>query len=254
MDFAPDIRPPSSTEKDRTDLVDFIDLGRISYAHAYAIQKEAHERVVAARPAIGAPFSAALRAGAVYFLEHHPAVVTVSRRIDAQKNVLFSQEQLAQRGVECVETDRGGDVTWHGPGQIVVYLILDLNRLGLRVNGYLRMLEAVVIETLADFGVVGERDPTATGVWVNGRKICAMGVRLSRWVSMHGIALNVNPDLKQFDLIVPCGLVGRGVTSLEKELSSKAPTLAEVKKALELRLNRALMAAAESAAAAGSSS
>ncbi|MEI6878198.1 MAG: lipoyl(octanoyl) transferase LipB [Planctomycetota bacterium] len=257
MDSSPKIRSELPSKKDRADcadLVEFIDLGALSYARAYAIQKEAHERVVAARPEMGAPFSAQLRAGEIYFLEHHPAVVTVSRRIDAQKNVLFSQEQLAQRGVECVETDRGGDVTWHGAGQLVVYLILDLNRLGLRVNGYLRMLEGVVIETLADFGVVGERDPCATGVWVNGRKICAMGVRLSRWVSMHGIALNVNPDLKQFDLIVPCGLVGRGVTSLQSELASKAPTLAEVKKALAFRLNLALSAAGQAAAEAGESS
>lgn len=254
MDHSPKIRPTLPAEKERADcadLVDFIDLGAISYARAYVIQKETHERVVAARAPIGAPFSAKLRAGTVYFLEHDPAVVTVSRRIDARKNVLISQEQLAQLGVQCVETDRGGDVTWHGPGQIVVYLILDLNRLGLRVNGYLRMLEGVVIEMLADFGVVGERDPSATGVWVNGRKICAIGVRLSRWVSMHGIALNVNPDLRQFDLIVPCGLVGRGVTSLESELSAKVPSLEEVKKSLEFRLNCALSAAGQAAAAAG---
>ena len=257
MDSSPKIRSELPSEKDRAecvDLVDFIDLGTISYAKAYLIQKETHERVVAARPAMSAPFSAQLRAGVIYFLEHDPAVVTVSRRIDARKNVLFSPEQLAQRGVECVETDRGGDVTWHGPGQLVVYLILDLNRLGLRVNGYLRMLEGVVIETLGDFGVVGERDPDATGVWVNGRKICAMGVRLSRWVSMHGIALNVNPDLRQFDLIVPCGLVGRGVTSLESELAAKTPTLAVVKKALTFRLNSALSAAGRAAAVAGESS
>lgn len=248
MDSSQEIRPLQPTENG---LVDFIDLGAVSYAHAYAIQREAHERVVAARPAMGAPFSAALRAGVVYFLEHNPAVVTVSRRQEARKHVLFSQAQLAERGVECVETDRGGDVTWHGPGQIVVYLILDLNRLGLRVHGYLRMLEGAVIETLADFGVVGQRDPAATGVWVNDRKICAMGVRLSRWVSMHGIALNVNPDLRQFELIVPCGLVGREVTSFERELSPKAPSPAEVKKALAFRLNDAILKAAHSAAALG---
>lgn len=229
-------------------FVEFVDLGSISYANAYELQRQTHERVVAARAPIGAPFCPSLRGGVVYFLQHNPAVVTISRRHDARKNVLASAEQLARHGVECVETDRGGDVTWHGPGQIVVYLILDLNRLGLRVHGYLRMLEGAVIETLADFAVTGRRDPTATGVWVGESKICAMGVRLSRWVSMHGIALNVNPDLGQFDLIIPCGLVGRGVTSLKRELPGRCPTMGAVQNALALRLNQAICAAGRDAA------
>ncbi len=230
-------------------LVEFIDLGALSYTRAYEIQRDTHARVVAARPPLDAPFSAAARGGVAYFLTHQPAVVTVSRRVGAASNVLKSKAQLEVLGVECVETDRGGDVTWHGPGQIVVYLILDLNRLGLRVGGYLRMLEGAVIEALADFGIRGERDPTATGVWVEGRKICAMGVRLSRWVSMHGIALNVNPDLAQFDLIVPCGLVGRQVTSVAKELGSGAPEFARVKQVLAFRLNQAIRRAATAAEA-----
>lgn len=231
-------------------MVEFIDLGAISYADAYDLQRATHERVVASRGAVDAPFSPALRAGVVYLLEHSPAVVTVSRRADAPKNVLLSREQLAARGIECVETDRGGDVTWHGPGQVVVYLILDLNRLGLRVHGYLRMLEGVVIATLADFGVHGVRDATATGVWVGApesRKICAMGVRLSRWVSMHGIALNVSPQLSQFDVIVPCGLAGRGVTSVARELGTAAPTVDAVKKSLVFRLQLAISEAARAA-------
>lgn len=135
-----------------------------------------------------------------------------------------------------VETDRGGDVTWHGRGQIVAYLVLDLNRLGLRVNGYLRMLEGAVIDTLAQVGIEGSRDVSATGVWVGERKICAMGVRLSRWVSMHGLALNVAPDLDQFGLIVPCGLVGRPVTSIQRELGSNSPGVAEMKRILQRNL------------------
>ena len=230
-------------------LTEYIDLGVISYAKAYEIQVASHARVVAARQPMDAPFSPAQRAGVVYFLEHVPAVVTVSRRIDARRNLLRTPEQLAALGVECVETDRGGDVTWHGPGQIVVYLILDLNRLGLRVNGYLRMLEGAVIETLAHFGVHGERDPGATGVWVGNQKICAMGVKLARWVSMHGIALNVNPNLSQFDLIVPCGLLGRGVTSVDRESPSVAPDLPEVREVLAFRLQQAILSAAASAQA-----
>ncbi|MSR69344.1 MAG: lipoyl(octanoyl) transferase LipB [Phycisphaerales bacterium] len=233
-------------------LVEVVDLGDISYAAAYDLQRAAHERVVASRGAIDAPFSPAQRAGVIYVLEHTPAVVTVSRRADAQKNVLLSRDQLAARAIECVETDRGGDVTWHGPGQIVVYLILDLNRLGLRVHGYLRMLEGAVIATLADFDVTAQRDAAATGVWVghpDSRKICAMGVRLSRWVSMHGIALNVSCDLNQFEVIVPCGLAGRGVTSLARELGARAPTVAQVKEVLVFRLQEAISAAARAAAA-----
>jgi len=231
-------------------LVEFIDLGSISYANAYEVQRQAHERVVAARAPMDAPFCPSLRAGVVYFLQHNPAVVTISRRQEARKNVLASAEQLAARGIECVETDRGGDVTWHGPGQIVVYLVLDLNRLGLRVHGYLRMLEGAVLATLADFAVTGRCDPTATGVWVGESKICAMGVRLSRWVSMHGIALNVNPDLESFDLIVPCGLVGRGVTSLKRELKVHCPSIGDVQNALAIRLNQAICAAGRDAAVA----
>ena len=231
-------------------LVQCIDLGRISYAAAYELQRAAHARVVASRPPIDAAFSSAQKAGVIYLLEHDPAVVTVSRRQGAQAHVLLSREQLAARDTECVETDRGGDVTWHGPGQLVVYLILDLNRLGLRVHGYLRMLEGAVISTLADFGVKGVRDEAATGVWVGPsptRKICAMGVRLSRWVSMHGIALNVSCDLRQFDSIVPCGLAGRGVTSLARECPQCAPTIDEVKKVLARRLNEAISKAANAA-------
>ncbi len=224
--------------------VEVIDLGRISYADAYAIQRVAQEEVIAAR-GVGDPNRAS--AGRIYLLEHDPAVVTVSRRVGAAKNVLVSAERLAALGIDLVETDRGGDVTWHGPGQIVVYLVLDLNKLGLRIHGYLRLLEQAVIDTLAGLGVAAARDETATGVWVGSRKICAMGVRLSRWVSMHGIALNVEPDLSQFDLIVPCGLVGRGVTSLKRELADRCPSIAEMKALLAAKLVAALEDAATAA-------
>ena len=133
-----------------------------------------------------------------------------------------------------VETDRGGDITYHGPGQLVAYPILDLNLLGLRIHPYMRLLEEVVIRTLAEFGVQAGRDPEATGVWVDplqptSRKIAALGVRLSRWCSMHGLALNVEPDLEHFGLIVPCGLHDRSVTSLRAELGDRCPSLEEVR-------------------------
>lgn len=209
------------------------DVGRISYADAYALQTELHARQVAARETGGCPATLLL-------LEHDPPVVTVSRRPSAPGHVLMSREALASRGVELVETDRGGDVTWHGPGQLVGYAIADLNAVGLRIHGWMRLLEECVIRTAAQWSIEAARDATATGVWVGGegghggRKICALGVRVSRWCTFHGLALNVAPDLRHFDAIVPCGLAGRPVTSMEAELGGAgcAPPIAHVKRTL----------------------
>ncbi len=214
------------------------DLGRMSYARALELQRAAHAEVLAARVNRGQM--------QLLLVEHDPQVITVSRRPDAAKNVLVSPQRLAQLGVECVETDRGGDVTWHGPGQLVAYPILDLERMGLRIHGYMRLLEETVIEVLADMGVAAHRDTKATGVWVRAQdqprdlKICAMGVRVSRWVCMHGLALNVNPDLDAFNLIVPCGLTGRGVTSMRECLGDKCPSMEHVKATLAQKLSQAV--------------
>lgn len=203
-----------------------LDLGRIGYADALALQRETHERLVAGREQ-GAPMT-------VFLLEHDPPVVTVTKRVGAAEHVLASDALLARHGIERVETDRGGDVTYHGPGQLVAYPILDLQRLGLKVHPYVRWLEQCIIDTLADDGLAGLRDPSATGVWVGSggtpeRKIAAIGVRLSRFASMHGFALNVAPDLAHFGLIVPCGLQ-RPVTSLAHELGGRAPSVDAVKR------------------------
>ena len=206
-------------------------LGRLSYAAALACQRARHQSVVEAREAGGGPMW-------ILQVEHEPPVVTVTRRPGVAEHLLVDEARLNALGIELAETDRGGDITYHGPGQLVLYPILDLNRLGLRIHPYLRLLEEAVIRTLKVFGIRGERDPEATGVWVPAansgeldRKICAMGVRLSRWCSMHGLALNVEPNLEHFQLIVPCGL-SRPVTSLEQELGAKAPTLAVVREEL----------------------
>jgi len=211
-------------------VLDFEDLGRMPYAAAYARQRDLQSEVIAARGSDGRMV--------VLLVEHDPPVITVSRRRDARVHLVASPAQLAAAGVEVAETDRGGDITYHGPGQLVVYPILDLNALGLRLHGYMRFLESIVIEVLTGFGVSGHRDPAATGVWVGGeglgqpggetRKICAMGVRVSRWVSMHGLALNVSTNLDHFGLIVPCGLAGRPVTSLAREVAP-GPEMAEVR-------------------------
>jgi lipoyl(octanoyl) transferase len=157
---------------------------------------------------------------------------------------LASTAQLDRLGVEVAPTDRGGDITYHGPGQLVAYPILDLNLLGLRLHEYMRTLEEAVIGVCAGFGVDAIRDTSATGVWIPdergapSRKIGAMGVRVKRWVSMHGLALNVSTDLTHFDLIVPCGLPGRPVTSLARELGDGAPSMAQVKSSLVAHLDR----------------
>lgn len=243
------------------------DLGRISYAEGLARQRAALESVVLTR---GTGESAA--AQRLFLVEHDPPVITVTRRPSAASHVLAAPARLAALGVELCETDRGGDVTYHGPGQLVVYPILDLNLCGLRIHGYMRLLEEVVIRTLGELGVTGRRDVCATGVWVGdepitdapactsdaahvadasgprgGAKICAMGVRVSRWVSMHGLALNVDPEMSHFDLIVPCGLAGRSVTSLRRELGDRCPSMAVVKRAMLRQFESALRACVPSA-------
>ncbi len=219
------------------------DLGEIAYAEACALQRDLQRRVIESRRAPGGQ-----RRMYLLLLEHVPPVITISRRRAARGHLLAGGDQLAAAGVEVARTDRGGDITYHGPGQLVVYPILDLNRLGLRLHGYMRFLEQIAIDTLGSFGIPARRDPTGTGVWVTGKdgaterrideltarrteggKICAMGVRISRWVSMHGLALNVTTNLDHFNLIVPCGLSGVSVTSMERELGDACPAMQDVR-------------------------
>lgn len=209
-------------------------MGLIAYQDAFEIQQQVHEHVLARREGpVASP-------GAVLLLEH-PPVITVSRRATAGANLIATPELLARHGVEVADTDRGGDITYHGPGQLVAYPILDLNRLQLGLHAYMRMLEECVIRALARFGLEGERDPTATGVWVRSThpssrgqlaKIAAMGVRVRRWVSMHGLSLNVDPDMSHFGLIVPCGLAGRAVTSMKQQLGDACPGMQDVKQVI----------------------
>jgi lipoyl(octanoyl) transferase len=212
------------------------DLGRLAYGSALQEQRRRLEEVHRARASGGGVMHLLL-------LEHDPPVITLTRRAGVRQHLVASPQRLAAAGVEVAETDRGGDITYHGPGQVVAYPILDLNALGLRLHEYMRFLEDLVLEVLARWTVQGTREPGATGIWVARagempRKICAMGVRISRWVSMHGFALNVRTDLSHFDFIVPCGLAGRGVTSLERELGAACPDVAEVKRALAEGLRR----------------
>jgi lipoyl(octanoyl) transferase len=178
-------------------------LGRIQYAEGLEIQAS----LVAQRQAEQIPDTLLL-------LEHQP-VFTLGRNARPE-NMLFSAEALRARGFEVFETGRGGDVTYHGPGQVVGYPILDLGPDRRDVHRYVRDLEEVMIRTCADYGVSAGRVAGLTGAWVGDEKIGAIGVRIARWVTSHGFALNVSTDLSPFDLIVPCGIRGRGVTSLER--------------------------------------
>ena len=195
------------------------DLGTMKYRDAWGVQERVHAEVVAGGDE------------RLLFVEH-PPVITFGRRPGVNKNVLASPEQLASMGVELIESDRGGDVTFHGPGQIVAYPIVRLIDHHLSVGGYVRRLEEVVIATLDDLGIAARKDDCAVGVWVDDgtgtlAKVCALGVRIRRGVSMHGIALNVHTDLDYFNLIVPCGIADRGVTSLAKEIG-RTPAMSEV--------------------------
>jgi lipoyl(octanoyl) transferase len=149
-----------------------------------------------------------------FLVVEHPHVITMGRNA-RQNNILASDEVLERAGIEVCPTDRGGDVTYHGPGQIVGYPILDLREWKRDVGAYVRGLEQVMIDAVAEFGIAAERVPGCTGVWVRGAKIGAIGVHLSRWVTSHGFALNVDPDLSYFRYIVPCGLT-KPVTSMRK--------------------------------------
>lgn len=169
------------------------------------------------------------------FVEH-PHVYTLGKSGDLS-NLLLNEHQLEAKHASFYKINRGGDITYHGPGQIVGYPILDLDNFFTDIHKYLRFLEEVIILTLAEYGLQAERSEGETGVWLDvgtpfARKICAMGVRASRWVTMHGFALNVNADLGYFDNIIPCGIRGKAVTSLNVELGVKTVDLEEVKQKL----------------------
>ena len=169
------------------------------------------------------------------FVEH-PHVFTLGKSGDLS-NLLVNDKQLKEKGAKFYKINRGGDITYHGPGQVVGYPILDLDNFFTDIHKFLRLLEEMVILTLSEYGLKAERSKGETGVWLDvgtpfARKICAMGVRASRWVTMHGFALNVNSDLGYFDLMIPCGIKGKAVTSLNVELGRKEVDIGEVKQKL----------------------
>ena len=195
-------------------------LGVVKYGDALDLQK----RLVEERKADRIPDQLLL-------LQHPPVITLGVKSKDARANVLASPDDLQRDGVEIFETGRGGDVTFHGPGQLVGYPILDLNPDRRDVHRYVRDLEEALIRTAATFGVAAGRQPGLTGVWVGDAKLAAIGVRIARWITSHGFALNVSTNLDLFNLIVPCGITDKGVTSLAK-LVNKDVAMADVENAV----------------------
>lgn len=196
----------------------FTDLGVKGYREVWQQQEELLARVV------GEKLRGEKTSNHLLFVEH-PSVYTLGKSGD-EGNMLISGIQLQAKHAEFIKVDRGGDITYHGPGQLVVYPVIDLENFGLGVKEYVDKLEDVVIRTIACYGIKGGRLAGATGVWLDtgtpqARKICAIGVKCSRYVTMHGFALNVNTDLKYFSYINPCGFVDKGVTSIEKEIGRR---------------------------------
>ncbi len=213
------------------------DLGLKDYKETWDYQEELFQEILQTKIRNRREGSALPTPNHFLFVEH-PHVYTLGKSGDIS-NLLVTEEHLRAKGAAFYKINRGGDITYHGPGQIVGYPILDLDNFFTDIHKYLRLLEEMIILTLADYGLKGERSKGETGVWLDvgtpfARKICAMGVRASRWVTMHGFAFNINTDLSYFDLMIPCGIKGKGVTSLNVELGRKEIPMEEVRQKLLL--------------------
>ncbi|MDE6139402.1 MAG: lipoyl(octanoyl) transferase LipB [Alistipes sp.] len=197
--------------------VEFRDLGTMAYGECWALQRSLFEALCAAKLSHTQPDD---EAGTLLIVEH-PAVYTLGKSGNPA-NMLLSEEHLHAMGAELYRIDRGGDITFHGPGQLVCYPIIDLDRVGLGIRHYIGALEQTVIDLAAEMGIEAHRSEGASGVWIGQgrtlRKLCALGVKASHSVTMHGLALNVATDLRWFDAINPCGFADRGTTSLSREL------------------------------------
>lgn len=220
---------------------EFIDLGLIDYKEAWDRQTDLFNKILAVKSENRNPPNNEQRATNNYLLFcEHPHVYTLGKSGD-ENNLLIKKEELSSIGATYYHINRGGDITYHGPGQLVVYPIVDLENFFTDIHQYMRLLEESVIQTLKDFHIESGRIAGLTGVWldadhkVNARKICAMGVKTSRWVTLHGLALNVNVDLSYFNHMIPCGINDKTVTSLDKELRSHVE-MAEVKSILKTKI------------------
>lgn len=201
--------------------ITFQDLGLVSYEKAWSYQEKIFGELIAAKSA-----EKQLETDNYLLFCEHPHVYTLGKS-GKDSNLLLNEEMLKQKGVSFFRTNRGGDITYHGPGQIVGYPIIDLERFNLGIRKYIELLEEAVILLLNEYGISSSRMERASGVWLsaddpgNARKICAIGVRSSRFVTMHGFAFNVNTEMDYYNYINPCGFTDRGVTSMEKELNAR---------------------------------
>ena len=215
--------------------VEIQDLGNKDYKLTWDYQEQLFKSIVDTKIK-NRREDAGLETNNYFLFVEHPHVYTLGKSGDIS-NLLVDEAQLKAKNATFYKVNRGGDITYHGPGQIVGYPILDLDNFFTDIHKYLRFLEEMIILTLAEYGLKAERSPGETGVWLDvgtpfARKICAMGVRASRWVTMHGFALNVNANLGYFDLMIPCGIKGKAVTSLNVELGKQSIDEAEVKEKL----------------------
>ena len=218
--------------------VGFQDLGLIDYRKCWDYQEELFAEILAVKSANRKENKTDITQNHLLFCEH-PHVYTLGKSGD-EKNLLVNEDYLKSRGATFHKINRGGDITYHGPGQIVGYPILDLDNFFTDIHKYLRFLEEAIILTLKEYGLESERSPGETGVWLDvgtlkARKICALGVKSSRWVTMHGFAFNINADLSYFRNIIPCGIVDKQVTSMQKELGREMD-MEEVKTKLKSHL------------------
>jgi lipoyl(octanoyl) transferase len=200
------------------------DLGLLDYQKAVEYQTKIFNKIIDQKLKNRKSVNKEITQNHLIFVEH-PNVYTLGKSGDIN-NLLLSKEDLEKKEIQFFNTNRGGDITCHGPGQIVCYPILDLDNFFSDIHKYLRYLEEVVIQTLNEFGIKSERSPDETGVWIepkqiSARKICAMGVKASRWVTMHGFALNVDNDLSYFENIIPCGISNKSVTSITNEIANQ---------------------------------
>jgi lipoyl(octanoyl) transferase len=219
----------------------FIDIGLKDYQQAWDYQASLFEQILATKTANrDLPADAQQRTDNYLVFCEHPHVFTLGKS-GHEENLIIPKEELSDVQATYYRVNRGGDITYHGPGQIVGYPIIDMENFFTDIHRYMRFMEEAVIQTLREYNVEAGRSPGQTGVWldpedfVRARKICALGVRTSRWVTMHGFAFNVNPDLRYFGYIVPCGIQDKAVTSLEQELGKKVD-LEEVKQILKEKI------------------
>ena len=221
----------------------FIHLGLIDYKQAWDFQTEIFNRILSVKAANRElPAEAQQLTDNYLIFCEHPHVFTLGKS-GSEANLLLAKEKLDTVQASYYHINRGGDITYHGPGQLVGYPIIDMENFFTDIHRYMRYMEEAVIQTLKSFGITAGRIPGLTGVWVDhddenkARKICALGVKTSRWVTMHGFALNVNTDLRYFDYIVPCGINDKAVTSMQKELGNKVDLL-KVEEALKANLQQ----------------